>query len=193
MVDGAHAFGQLDFRIDDLGGCDYYGSSLHKWLGAPLGVGLLYVRRERIKDLWQLFGDAGFADDDIRKLNHTGTHPVHSDIGLNDAIDFHLSIGIERKEARLRYLQRHWTDQVRGQPRIVLNTPTDPARSCGIANVGVQGIEPPDLARTLLERYRIWTVAINGAGVHGARITPHVFITPRELDQLVRALKELAA
>ena len=192
MVDGAHAFGHLAFAIPDLR-CDYYAASLHKWLGSPLGTGMLWVKRERIHELWPIFADMGMADDDVRKLNHTGTHPVHSDIGLNDAIDFHLSIGIERKEARLRYLQRHWTDQVRGQPRIVLNTPTDPARSCGIANVGVQGIEPPDLARTLLERYRIWTVAINGAGVHGARITPHVFITPRELDQLVRALKELAA
>jgi selenocysteine lyase/cysteine desulfurase len=192
MVDGAHAFGHLAFAIPDLR-CDYYAASLHKWLGSPLGTGMLWVKRERIRDLWPVFADMSMADDDIRKLNHTGTHPVHSDLGLSDAIDFHLSIGIERKEARLRHLQRHWTDQVRGHPGIILNTPTDPARSCGIANVGVPRMAPADLARTLLERYHIWTVAIDGAGVRGARITPHVFITPSELDQLVRALKELAA
>ena len=192
MVDGAHAFAHLAFAIPDVR-CDYYAASLHTWLGSPLGAGMLWVKRERIRDLWPMFADMSMADDDIRKLNHTGTHPVHTDLGLGDAIDFHLTIGIERKEARLRYLQRHWTDQVRGQPGIVLNTPTDPARSCGIANVGVRNMAPADLSRTLLERYRIWTVAIDGAGVHGARITPHVFITPAELDQLVRALKELAA
>jgi selenocysteine lyase/cysteine desulfurase len=192
MVDGAHAFGHLAFAIPDMH-CDYYAASLHKWLGSPLGAGMLWVKRERIRELWPMFADLSMADDDIRKLNHTGTHPVHTDLGLADAIDFHLGIGIERKEARLRYLQRHWTDQVRGQPGIILNTPTDPSRSCGIANVGVRNLRPADLARTLLERYHIWTVAIDGAGVHGARITPHMFITPTELDRLVAALKELAA
>jgi selenocysteine lyase/cysteine desulfurase len=192
MVDGAHAFGHLDFAIPALG-CDYYGASLHKWLGAPLGAGLLYVRRDRIAPLWPIYADSTMHDDDIRKLNHTGTHPVHTDLGINDAIDFHLGIGIQRKEARLRYLQRYWTTKVRDVPNIVLYTPEDPARSCAIANVGVQGIAPAELAKTLLDKYRIWTVAIDGAGVHGARITPHLFISTGELDQLVRALREIAA
>src|SRR6185369_2762323 len=112
MVDGAHTFGQLDFTIGDLGGCDYYGSSLHKWLGAPLGAGILYVRRDRIAPLWQMFGDATFPDDDIRKLNHTGTHPAATDLAIRDAIAFHDAIGAARKSARLRYLQRYWTDRV---------------------------------------------------------------------------------
>ncbi|HEY2806766.1 MAG TPA: aminotransferase class V-fold PLP-dependent enzyme [Gemmatimonadales bacterium] len=193
MVDGAHAFAHLDFKIADLGGCDFYGSSLHKWLGTPLGAGMLYVRRDRIHDLWPIFADMSMPDDDIRKLNHTGTHAVWTDLALNEAIDFHAGVGIARKEARMRYLQRYWTDQVRGVPGITLNTPTDPRRSCGIANVGVDKLRPGDLAHTLLERYRIWTVAIDGAGVHGARITPHLFTTTEELDSLVRALKELAA
>jgi selenocysteine lyase/cysteine desulfurase len=191
MVDGAHAFAQLAFAIPDLR-CDYYASSLHKWLGCPLGAGLLWVRRDRIAPLWPVFADLGMADDDIRKLNHTGTHPVHTDLAINDAIDFHERIGIARKEARLRYLQRHWTDQVRGQPGITLNTPSDPARSCAIANVGVAGLEPAALAGTLLERFRIWTVAIDSAGVRGVRITPNVFTSTAELDSLVGALRALA-
>ncbi len=192
MVDGAHAFAHLDFRIPDLGG-DYYGASLHKWLGCPLGAGLLYVRRERIGALWPIYGDAGVADDDIRKLNHTGTHPVHTDLAINNAIDFQERIGIQRKEARLRYLQQYWTKQLRQTPNVILNTPVDPLRSCAIANVGIRGIKPGDLAKMLLDKYRVWTVAIDGANVHGVRVTPHLFTSTKELDVLVRAIQELAA
>jgi selenocysteine lyase/cysteine desulfurase len=192
MVDGAHAFAHLDFTIPSLG-CDYYGASLHKWLGAPLGAGILYVKQERIPGLWPVFADEGMAVDDIRKLNHTGTHPCHTDLGINGAIDFHQMIGAARKEARLRYLQRYWTDQVRGQPKIILNTPTDANRSCAIANVGVTGLTPGQLSQTLMDRFHIYTVAIDGRGVHGARVTPHLFTTTDELDQLVRALRTLAA
>jgi selenocysteine lyase/cysteine desulfurase len=192
MVDGAHAFAQLEFTIPELR-CDYYGASLHKWLACPLGAGILYVRRDHIAELWPLFADFGFPDDDIRKLNHTGTHPVHTDLAINDALDFHERIGIRRKEARLRYLQHHWTDQVRGRPGITLNTPSDPARSGAIANVAVAGFTPAALAQTLFDRYRIWTVAIDGAGVHGVRVTPHLFTSTADLDALVRALRELAA
>ena len=192
MCDGAHAFGQLAFRIPDLG-CDYYGASLHKWLGTPLGAGILYVRQDRIAGLWPIYADASMADTDIRKLNHTGTHPVHTDLGIDDAIDFHESIGAERKEARLRYVQRYWTSRVRDVPNILVNTPTDPKRSCAIANVGVRGMTPADLAKTLFERYKVFTVAIDTANVQGVRVTPQLFTTPKELDVLVRALKELAA
>lgn len=191
MVDGAHAFAHLDFNIPDLG-CDYYGSSLHKWLGCPLGAGLLYVRRDKIAGLWQLYGDTSVPDTDIRKLNHTGTHPVHTDLAIENAIAFHNKIGIQRKEARLRYLQTYWTNQVRDVPNILVNTPRDPRRSCAIANVGVAQIKPADLAKTLLEKYKIWTVAIDSANVHGVRITPHLYTSTAELDALVRALKELA-
>lgn len=192
LVDGALAFAQLDFRIPDLGG-DYYGASLHKWLGAPMGAGILYVRREKIRQLWPIYGDESQSLDSIGKLNHTGTHPCHTDMGINDAIDFHQSIGAARKEARLRWLQQYWTSKVRGRPRIVLNTPTDPARSCAIANVGIEGMEPAALAKALFDRYRIWTVAINNAGVHGVRVTPQLFTTTGELDALVSALSELSS
>lgn len=190
-VDGAHAFAQLDYRIPDLG-ADYYAASLHKWLGVPLGAGLLYVQQDRIASLWPIFGDMGFPDTDIRKLNHTGTHPVHTDLTIQHAVTFHQSIGVARKEARMRYLQRYWTTRVRGMKNIVVNTPVDPMRSAGIANVGVTSMAPAELAKTLLEKYRIWTVAIDREGVRGARITPNLYTTPAELDVLVRALKELA-
>jgi selenocysteine lyase/cysteine desulfurase len=117
---------------------------------------------------------------------------VHTDLAIMNAIDFHESIGIGRKEARLRYLQNYWTTRVRGTPNIVLNTPTDPRRSCAIANVGVGTMRPKDLAQALLQEYKVWTVAIDTANVHGVRITPHLFTTTAELDTLVRALRELA-
>lgn len=194
LVDGAHAFAHFDFRIPDLG-CDYYGASLHKWLGCPLGTGILYVRRDKVAALWPIFGDWRMTDDtDIMKLNHTGTHPVHTDLAITAAIAFHEMIGIGRKEARLRYLQNYWTNKVRTLPNVIMNTPTDPKRSCAIATVGVRGVKPADLAKTLLEKYRIWTNAIDSdtAGVHGVRVTPHVFILPKELDVLVKAIGEIA-
>lgn len=191
MVDGAHAFAHLDFKISDLG-CDYYGSSLHKWLSVPLGTGILYVKKDKISQLWQLFGDMGYRDDDIRKLNHTGTHPVHTDLTITNAIDFHQKIGIQRKEARLRFLQEYWTKQVRSLPNIIVNTPADSQRACGIANVGIKGIKPADLAKTLLEKYKIWTVAIDYANVQGCRITPNIYTSTSELDTFVAALKDLS-
>jgi len=191
LVDGAHAVAHLDFRIDELG-CDYYGSSLHKWLGAPLGAGILYVKRDKIESVWPLFGDANFTDEDILKLNHTGTIPVATNIAIHHAIDYHEKIGIQRKQERLRYLQNYWVNQVKGIPRIILNTPTDVQRSCAIGNVGVEGIKPAELAKILLEKYKIWTVAIDYANVHGVRITPHLYTTTAELDQFVNALKKLA-
>jgi len=191
LVDGAHAVAHLDFRIDELG-CDYYGSSLHKWLGAPLGAGILYVKRDKIKSVWPLFGDANFTDEDILKLNHTGTIPVATNIAIHHAIDYHEKIGIQRKQERLRYLQNYWVNQVKGISRIILNTPTDAQRSCAIGNVGVEGIKPAELSRILLENFKIWTVAIDYANVHGVRITPHLYTTTAELDQLVAALKKLA-
>jgi selenocysteine lyase/cysteine desulfurase len=193
MVDGAHAFAQLDFRLPDLGPVDYYATSLHKWLGTPLGAGLLYVRPDRVAGLWPMFADGGFADDDIRKLNHTGTHPVATDLAIMDAIAFHEMVGIARKAERLHWLQQYWTSRVRGVPRIVLNTPADPARSGAIANVGVAGVKPGDLAKRLMAEHKVFTVAIDGAGVHGVRVTPQLFTTTRELDTFVAALKAIAA
>lgn len=190
LVDGAHTFAHLNFSIPDLG-CDYFGASLHKWLSTPLGAGILYVRKDKQAGLWALMADWEMKDD-ITHLAHTGTHPVATDLAVLDAIAYHEALGAERKEARLRYLQTYWTSQVRDANNIVVNTPADPARACGIANVGIRHMKPADLAKTLLERYNIWTVAIDGQGVRGCRITPNVYTTPAELDQLVAALRALA-
>lgn len=191
LVDGAHCVGHFEYSISSLD-CDYYASSLHKWLSTPLGAGLLYVRQDKINNLWQMFGDTGYKDDDIRKLNHTGTPPVHTHLAVMDAIDYYNLIGPARKEARMRYLQQYWTTQVRDLPHIDLNTPADPSRSCGIANVGVKGMKPADLAKTLLEKYKIFTVAIDGANVHGCRISPNIYTTTAELDTFIAALKEMS-
>jgi selenocysteine lyase/cysteine desulfurase len=193
MVDGAHSFAHLKFNIPDLG-CDYFGTSLHKWLGAPLGAGLLYVRKDRVAGLWPLFADSSYGDEDIRKLNHTGTNPVHTELSITDALSFHQKIGSARKEARLRFLQEYWTKEVRGRPGITMNTPADSHRACAIANVAVDRLPPGDLARILLEKYKIWTVAIDAphAGVRGVRITPNIYTTNVELDTFVAALKALA-
>jgi selenocysteine lyase/cysteine desulfurase len=190
MVDGAHAFAHIKFSITDLN-CDYYGSSLHKWLSVPLGAGLLYVKKENIPSVWPLLAPYDMKEDDIYRLNHTGTIPVHTDLAINNAIDYYEKIGAERKEARLRYLQNYWTSQVRSLPHIVVNTPADQTRCCGIANVGVKNMKPKDLADTLMTKYKIYTVAIDSANVHGCRITPNIYTTTKELDSFVKALKEL--
>lgn len=191
LVDGAHAIAHIQFNIPDLH-CDYYGASLHKWLAVPLGVGILYVTKEKIGKIWPLIAEGERKEDDISRLNHIGTHPVHTDLAISDSIDFYRKIGAERKESRLRFLQQYWTSKVRDIENVVLNTPADPTRSCGIANVGIKGMNPSVLADTLLKKYTIYTVAIDGANVHGCRITPNVFTTVAELDILVKALKELA-
>jgi selenocysteine lyase/cysteine desulfurase len=192
MIDGAHTVGQIKFRIPDLGG-DFFGSSLHKWLSVPLGAGLLWVRKDNIEKVWPVFApEDHHADDDIIRLNHTGTHPVHTDLTIPDAIDFYKVIGEERKEARLRYLQRYWTYKVRSLPGVILNTPEDPARSCGIANVGIRGLKADDLADILIKKYNIYCAAVDIANVHGCRITPNIYTTTRELDVLVIALTELS-
>ncbi|HMJ70123.1 MAG TPA: aminotransferase class V-fold PLP-dependent enzyme [Cyclobacteriaceae bacterium] len=189
-VDGAHTFGHLNFRIPDLG-CDYYAASLHKWLSVPIGTGILYVKEGKAPGLWSLMADWGMGDD-ITHLAHTGTHPVATDLTILDAIDFYTKLGPERKEARLRYIQSYWTSRVRNVKNIVLNTPADPARSCGIANVGIKNMKPADMAKTLLDKYKIWTVGIDGQGVQGCRITPNVYTTTGEMDVFVKALTEMA-
>jgi selenocysteine lyase/cysteine desulfurase len=191
MVDGAHAFAHLQFSIPELH-CDYYGASLHKWLSVPLGAGILYVKKENISSVWPIFAPYEIKEDDIYRLNHIGTHPVYTDLSINNAINYFERLGAERKEARLRYLQNYWTSQVRHLPHVILNTPEDMSRSCGIANVGIKGMKPATLAETLMKKYNIYTVAIDGANVHGCRITPNIYTTPKELDVFVAALKDLA-
>ncbi|MDA0348618.1 MAG: aminotransferase class V-fold PLP-dependent enzyme [Verrucomicrobia bacterium] len=190
MVDGAHAFGHFNFSISDFN-CDYYGTSLHKWLSVPLGAGFLYVKKKNVHKIWPVFADQPREDDDILKLNHTGTHPAHTDLAIANAIDYHNRIGGDRKEARLRYIQNYWTDKARKMDHVIMNTPKERHRSCGIATVGIKGMDPVEMATTLLEKHKIWTVGINGSGVNGCRISPNVFTTTDELDVFVEALKSM--
>ncbi|WP_190809990.1 aminotransferase class V-fold PLP-dependent enzyme [Flagellimonas sp. S3867] len=191
MVDGAHAIGHIDVNISELD-CDYYGSSLHKWLNAPLGVGLLYVSPKNIPNIWPLLAEYGRMPRDILRLNHTGTNPVQIYLAIEAAIDYLENIGIQKKEKRLRFLQKYWSDKLRDVPNIVVNTPIQPERSCGIANVGIAHMPPKLLAETLLDEFGIWTVAIDGFNVHGCRITPNIYTTTKELDVFVEAMKTLA-
>lgn len=191
MVDGAHCVGHFDFSIDDFD-CDYYGSSLHKWLATPLGVGLLYVNKKNTEKLWPLLANGIQNKSDIKRLNHIGTHPVHTDLAISNSIDYINWIGIKKKEERMRFLQRYWSDKLRNINNIIINTPEDINRSCGIANVGLKNITPSEMSKILMDKYKIFTVAIDYANVKGCRISPNVFTTTQELDILVEAIKEMS-
>ena len=191
MVDGAHAFAHIQYSIADLG-CDYYAASLHKWLSVPLGAGILFVKKEHIKNIWPLFGDNEKDQNKIKRINHTGTHPVHTDLTIPDSIAYYQMIGPAKKEARLRYLQQYWTSKVKDNPNIILNTPTTPDRSCAISNVGIKNMKPAILAERLMKEHKIFTVAIDYANVQGCRITPNLYTTTKELDVFVDALKTLS-
>ncbi|MEK9756164.1 MAG: aminotransferase class V-fold PLP-dependent enzyme [Bacteroidota bacterium] len=191
MVDGAHCVGHFDFSIDDFN-CDYYGSSLHKWLATPLGVGLLYVNKKNTEKLWPLLANGIQNKSDIKRLNHIGTHPVHTDLAISNSIDYINWIGIKKKEERMRFLQRYWSDKLRNINNIIINTPEDINRSCGIANVGLKNITPSEMSKILMDKYKIFTVAIDYANVKGCRISPNVFTTTQELDILVEAIIEMS-
>ena len=191
MVDGAHCVGHFEYSLNDLD-CDYYGSSLHKWLATPLGAGLLYINKKRTAKIWPLLADYIKDTSDIKRLNHIGTHPVHTNLAIHDAMDYLEWMGPLRKEKRLRFLQNYWTSALRTTPNVLINTPSDPARSCGIANVGIQGLKPALLAQKLLEDHQVFTVAIDYANVQGCRISPNVFTTTEDLDHFIKAIKTFA-
>lgn len=191
LVDGAHCIGHFDFKISELG-CDYYGSSLHKWLAAPLGNGWLYIDPKHIAKLWPLLADDERDPANILRLNHLGTHPVHNTLGIKDAIDYLQDLGLSRKEERLRYLRLYWMEGLKDTPNVVFNTPWASERACAIGNVGLKNMTPAVMAKRLMDEYRIFTVAIDYANIKGCRITPNVFTTTAELDRFISAVKELA-
>ena len=191
LVDGAHCVGHFNFKIDNLN-CDYYGSSLHKWLATPLGAGLLYVNNKHIPKIWPLIADHEKDPNKIQRLSHTGTHPVSTDLTIIDAIEYLNSIGIKKKESRLRFLKTYWQNALKDESNIVINTPFDPQRSCGIGNVGLKNMKPETLAKRLYEEFGIFTVAIDYANVKGCRITPNIFTNENELDTFINAMKSLA-
>jgi selenocysteine lyase/cysteine desulfurase len=190
LVDGAHGFAHFPFRRDELD-CDYYGTSLHKWLTAPVGTGFLYVRREKIAGLWPLMGAPAELDDDIRKLEWIGTHPVANRNAVSEALTFHESLGGERKAARLRYLRQRWVDRIAGLPGVRVLTPPDPEQACGLGAMSVDGVGADALTDYLLEKHHIHVrPRFVPDEFQCIRITPNVFTTLGEIDAFSRAIEE---
>lgn len=182
MVDGAHAFAHFPFTRDELD-CDFYGTSLHKWLLAPIGTGFLYVRREKLRRLWPLMAAPESMDDNVRKYEEIGTHPAANHNAVAAALAFHRGIGAERKIARLRYLRDRWARRLlAASDRVRVLTPLDGKDSGGIALVSVDGIDPGKLGGWLLSQHRIVTTPIVHPEFSGVRITPNVYTTPAEID-----------
>jgi selenocysteine lyase/cysteine desulfurase len=191
IVDGAHSFAQFDFKQKDLG-CDYFGTSLHKWLYAPKGTGMLYVKRDKIEKLWPLMAAESKQASDIRKFEEIGTHSAAPKLAIGEALLFHHGIGAKRKEARLRYLSRYWMDRLKGLPKIRFNTSFDPTQMCAIANVHVEGTNPEAVVKYLFDKHRIFTVPIMHAEFQGIRITPNVYTTLNELDRFCEQMEQIA-
>jgi isopenicillin-N epimerase len=192
IVDGAHAYAQFPFKHADLD-CDYYGVSLHKWLLAPIGTGMLYMRKAKIPKIWPMMGADESLVNDIRKFEQIGTHPASQRNAIAEALNFHESIGVERKAARFRYLRARWSDPLRKFENVQLLTSDDPAQSCGIGLVGIKGIESAKLVGWLWSKYRIWVTAFVSPGEYeGIRVTPNVYTTLEEIDTFVEAMTEVA-
>ncbi|HSR66326.1 MAG TPA: aminotransferase class V-fold PLP-dependent enzyme [Acidobacteriota bacterium] len=190
VVDGAHAFAHFYFTHQDLD-CDYYASSLHKWLLAPHGTGLLYVRREKIKDLWPMMAAPPAMDEDIRKFEEIGTHPAANYLAIGDAITFHEGIGPRRKEARLRYLTHYWAERLLQHDRVRLHTSLDPKYSCALANVQIEGVDSGELTSHLWRQHHIIVTPIKHPEFEGLRITPNVYTTLQELERFCDAMENV--
>jgi isopenicillin-N epimerase len=191
IVDGAHSFAQFDFKQKDLG-CDYFGTSLHKWLYAPKGTGLLYVKRDKIATIWPLMAAESKQANDIRKFEEIGTHSAAPKLAIGEALLFHNSIGGKRKEARLRYLSRYWMNRLKEVPKIRFNTSFDPNQSCAIANVNIEGMNPTAIGSYLFDKHRIFTTPIIHEEFQGIRITPNVYTTLGELDRFCNLMETIA-
>ena len=189
IVDGAHAYAQFPFTHQDLD-CDYYGTSLHKWLLAPHGTGFLYVRKEKIEKLWPMMAAPASMNANIRKFEEIGTHPAANHNAIAEALTFHESIGCDRKAARLRYLRSLWTERLSRFPNVTIRTSPDPAQSCGVVLVSVEGKKAPALAEELWKQ-RILVVAIVHKDFEGLRVTPNIYTTPREIDLFASAMEKL--
>ncbi|HEX9728798.1 MAG TPA: aminotransferase class V-fold PLP-dependent enzyme [Gemmatimonadales bacterium] len=192
IVDGAHAFAHFPFTYADLE-CDYYGTSLHKWLLAPIGTGFLFVRKERIASVWPLMPAAESMDGDIRKFEEIGTHPAANHNAIAEALAFHRGIGGARKAARLRFLRDRWMRALEGRPGVQLHTSFDPAQACGLANVGIDGVDPGALTNHLWQTKRIIVTPINHEACRGIRVTPNVYTTLRDVDVFLGAMEEVIA
>ena len=191
VVDGAHAFAQFPFKHEDLD-CDYYGTSLHKWVLAPIGTGMLYVRKEKVAKIWPAMAAPESMTDNIRKFEEIGTHPAAQRLAITEALNFHDSIGGERKAERFRYLRKRWANRLRELPGVKILNSEDPEQSCAIGFISVDGFDAPKLAKYLWEKERIWTVAIVTPDEYqGLRITPNVYTTLEEIDTFSEVMEKL--
>ena len=188
VVDGAHSFAHLDFKVPDLD-ADYFAASLHKWLYAPIGSGVLYVKKEKIKSIYPLFATSeNPLKDDIRKFENLGTRPFYIEQAISKALDFHDMIGSERKEKRLQYLKNYWMEKVKDIPKVKLNTSLNSKWGCAIGNIGIEGRKPGELDSFLLDKYKVHTVGITWENIVGVRVTPNVYTTTKNLDVLVEGI-----
>lgn len=190
VVDGAHSFAQLDFKRDDLQ-CDYFGSSLHKWLYTPKGAGLLYVRRDKIRNVWPLMASGDEQKNDIRKFEEIGTHSSATRLSIGEALLFHKAVGAKRKEQRLRYLTSYWAERIKELPGISFNTSTDPSQFCAIANFSIEGGDPTKITEYLMTRYKIIATPIIHEDFTGIRVTPNIFTTLEELDKFSEVIRNM--
>lgn len=190
IVDGAHAFAHVVFNGRDFG-CDYYATSLHKWLTAPIGTGFLYVRRERIAGHWPLTAAEDPRADNIRKFEEIGTHPTAPRLAIAEALTFYQGIGPQRKQERMRFLRNYWVDRLKSHKRVLINTNLSPEHSCGLANMGIYGIDPSALMGHLWAKHKIVVTDIRHADVVGIRVTPNVFTTLAELDLFCDAVERV--
>lgn len=192
IVDGAHSFAHLDYTIPELG-CDYYATSLHKWLGAPLGSGMMYIRKDKIKNVWALLSSPVPDSEDIRKFETLGTRSFASEMAIGTAVDYHNAIGNIRKFERLHFLQRYWTDKARNFPHIKVHTSPDPKYACALALVSAGDLTLPEMDNILMGKYKIHTTGVDYDRMFGIRITPNVYTSLKDLDRLVAALQDLSA
>lgn len=190
VIDGAHSFAHLEYRIPDLGG-DYFGTSLHKWLSAPFGSGLLWVKKSRIADTWPLFANPDPESADIRKFEALGTRSFPIEHAIGEAIDFQLLIGNRRKEERLWYMKNYWTSRVKELPGVSIGTPESRGWSGAIGLLQIEGKEPSEVSQELWKEDKIHTVAIIWEAIKGVRITPHVYTSLKDLDILVKAIHRI--
>ena len=188
IVDGAHALAHFDFTLGALD-VDYYATSLHKWLFAPHGTGLLYVRRDRVADLWPLQAAPDTMDDDIRKFEEIGTHPAANYLAIGEALTFHQGIGAARKDARLVYLRDRWAKRLLENDRVHLYTSLEPGFACGIANFEVDGMDSGALGSWLWSEHRIIVTPIGHEECPGIRVSPSVYTTPEEIDRFCDAVE----
>ncbi len=192
IVDAAHSFAHLDFKISDLG-CDYLGTSLHKWLCAPFGTGMMYVQKDRIARTWPLFPTDKPQSPDIRKFEALGTRSFAPEQAIGQAIDFHQAIGGRRKQERLHYLKTYWCAAVVKNPRVKLHISLKPEYSCALGTFSIDGMTPGDIVSKLFAEYQIHTTGIVWENVSAVRVTPHVYTTTKDLDRLIEAVGKIAA